>query len=264
MPDPPFEIGETYDRVDDVHERFGGNRYSGIAPCADHPYVFVFYGKSTRWQGYDDGLRDDGHLLYTGEGRDGTLQRGDRAIRDHAENGDQLHVFELEDRAWQVTYVGEYVYEGHHWTHLRDEDGEVHEAVRFELSPAVSSDVDADAPSLDDRSLDDLYAAATAAANGEEFTLRDGTSLDSFAPSELVREYALRAADGVCQGCGEPAPFRDENDEPFLEVHHLRRRTDGGADHPDNVVALCPNCHRRAHNAADADEFNERLIEEYG
>jgi 5-methylcytosine-specific restriction protein A len=77
----------------------------------------------------------------------------------------------------------------------------------------------------------------------------------------VVREYVLRAADGVCQGCGEDAPFVGEDGEPYLDVHHLHRRSDGGADHPDNVVALCPNCQRWVHYGEDGEEFNRELIE---
>jgi len=77
----------------------------------------------------------------------------------------------------------------------------------------------------------------------------------------MVKEFALRHADGVCQGCNQEAPFVDESGEPFLEVHHLHRRSDGGADEPENVIALCPNCHRRVHHGQDGKEFNRQLIE---
>jgi 5-methylcytosine-specific restriction protein A len=30
-------------------------------------------------------------------------------------------------------------------------------------------------------------------------------------------------------------------------VHHRVRLADGGDDTTDNAVALCPNCHRKAH-----------------
>jgi 5-methylcytosine-specific restriction enzyme A len=78
--------------------------------------------------------------------------------------------------------------------------------------------------------------------------------------SEVVREYALRVAAGVCQGCEDEAPFVGNDGEPYLEVHHLYRRSDGGPDHPDNIVALCPNCHRRVHHGKDGDEFNQERI----
>ena len=74
--------------------------------------------------------------------------------------------------------------------------------------------------------------------------------------SQAVRRYALRRAEGTCEGCGLPAPFVTPEGEPYLEVHHLRRLSDGGPDHPAHVAALCPNCHRRCHHAGDARSFN--------
>jgi len=80
-----------------------------------------------------------------------------------------------------------------------------------------------------------------------------------YARSQTIKAYALRRADGVCEGCGSPAPFEKPSGEPFLEVHHIYRLSDGGPDAPDAVAALCPNCHRRAHHAQDAAAFNAAL-----
>ncbi|ESP88045.1 HNH endonuclease [Candidatus Halobonum tyrrellensis] len=44
-------------------------------------------------------------------------------------------------------------------------------------------------------------------------------------------------------------------------MHHLHRRSDGGADDPDNVVALCPNCHRRVHHGREGETFEADLVE---
>lgn len=33
-----------------------------------------------------------------------------------------------------------------------------------------------------------------------------------------------------------------------LDMHHLDSVADGGPDDPHNLLALCPNCHRRHHN----------------
>jgi 5-methylcytosine-specific restriction protein A len=43
-----------------------------------------------------------------------------------------------------------------------------------------------------------------------------------------------------------------------LECHHVEWLSCGGEDSIDNVVALCPNCHRRIHVLNDADD-NMRL-----
>lgn len=58
---------------------------------------------------------------------------------------------------------------------------------------------------------------------------------------------ALAKADGVCQACKMDAPFTSLKGEPFLEVHHIRPLSSGGPDVIENVVALCPNCHRKQH-----------------
>ncbi len=55
------------------------------------------------------------------------------------------------------------------------------------------------------------------------------------------------------------APFSTPDGRPFLEAHHTRRLSDGGPDDPRWVIAICPNCHRRAHYATDATTFNDNL-----
>lgn len=62
-----------------------------------------------------------------------------------------------------------------------------------------------------------------------------------------LKELVKRIADGKCQYCGCDAPFNDKNGKPYLEEHHVHRLADGGSDTIDNVVALCPNCHRKMH-----------------
>lgn len=64
----------------------------------------------------------------------------------------------------------------------------------------------------------------------------------------VVAEVLLRAA-GNCESCRNPAPFRRASDgSPYLEVHHVVQLAHGGADTPDNAIAVCPNCHRRHHH----------------
>ena len=62
--------------------------------------------------------------------------------------------------------------------------------------------------------------------------------------SDAIKLYAKKRADGTCEGCEIASPFEAKSG-PYLEVHHLTRLADGGADCPENVIALCPNCHRK-------------------
>ena len=68
----------------------------------------------------------------------------------------------------------------------------------------------------------------------------------SFVRDPGVRAWVRQQAKGLCEGCGEPAPF-EKSGQPFLEVHHVKPLSVGGTDTVDNTQALCPNCHRESH-----------------
>jgi hypothetical protein len=68
-----------------------------------------------------------------------------------------------------------------------------------------------------------------------------------FERDPAVRAFVLSRANGICEFCKNNAPFVKENDQPFLEVHHIVPLAEGGADIVENAAALCPNCHREAH-----------------
>lgn len=69
-----------------------------------------------------------------------------------------------------------------------------------------------------------------------------------FIRNQFVVAEVLFRANGHCEQCKKPAPFlRDSDNTPYLEVHHIVRLEDGGDDTVENAIALCPNCHRKAH-----------------
>ncbi|MDS0284030.1 HNH endonuclease [Haloarcula onubensis] len=80
-----------------------------------------------------------------------------------------------------------------------------------------------------------------------------------YSRSEKIKRFVLARADGTCEGCGRPAPFDRKDGSPYLEVHHLDELAEGGADAPDNVVALCPNCHCQIHYGKNGTEYNDDL-----
>jgi 5-methylcytosine-specific restriction protein A len=49
------------------------------------------------------------------------------------------------------------------------------------------------------------------------------------------------------------------DEELYLEVHHVRSLASGSSDKPSNAVALCPNCHRPCHHAADCKKVIKHL-----
>jgi 5-methylcytosine-specific restriction protein A len=267
-PTPEFEVGRVYERMS-LHNAYLGNRQKGITGSSEHPIVFVFNLDSGDRYGYEDEFVSEDRFVYTGQGRVGDQKMEDenRVLRDHEEEGKAVHLFEevdyfdsVNDRT-VVTHVGEFRYVDHRVERLPDVNGDMRNAFRFTLERVGEDEVDLDGLEEDDLSVEDLFQAARGDTSSTSERSSDGSGESHTSRSELVKRFALRSADGVCQGCLEDAPFVDENGDPFLEVHHLTRVSDGGPDEPENVVALCPNCHRRVHRGADGTEFNSEILD---
>lgn len=82
----------------------------------------------------------------------------------------------------------------------------------------------------------------------------------SYVRDERVRAEALRRARGTCQACDEAAPFARADGTPYLESHHLVHLAERGHDTLENIAALCPNCHRALHYAADREDRRASLL----
>lgn len=69
-----------------------------------------------------------------------------------------------------------------------------------------------------------------------------------FIRNQYVVAEVLYRAKGHCESCKKTAPFlRNIDNTPYLEVHHILALAEGGDDTVENAIALCPNCHRKAH-----------------
>jgi 5-methylcytosine-specific restriction protein A len=80
-----------------------------------------------------------------------------------------------------------------------------------------------------------------------------------FDRSSEVRRAVLERAAGVCECCGI-AGFKMDNGGIFLETHHVVPLSENGPDRVWNVVALCPNDHRRAHFGEDRTALREQFL----
>ena len=88
--------GKEYKRKE-LHDFFGGQRQGGIATPKEHPYIFIISSKRGKDHGYIDGWIDKNKFfLYTCEGQNGDMdfKSGNKAIRDHCENGKKVLLFE--------------------------------------------------------------------------------------------------------------------------------------------------------------------------
>ncbi|AZF38888.1 hypothetical protein C4J88_4134 [Pseudomonas sp. R4-39-08] len=90
------------------------------------------------------------------------------------------------------------------------------------------------------------------------------TTNTSYVRDPEVRAWVRQQAAGICEGCGLFAPFNLDDDQPFLEVHHVKHLAQKGSDRISNAVALCPNCHQRCHRSSDREAFTEGLYAKIG
>ena len=79
-----------------------------------------------------------------------------------------------------------------------------------------------------------------------------------------VAEYTKKRTNGICDLCGNKAPFNDKFGFPYLEEHHVITLADGGPDDIYNTVAICPNCHRKMHvlkRKRDMDKLQGKILD---
>lgn len=95
---------------------------------------------------------------------------------------------------------------------------------------------------------------------GQNKVPRTSSTSFRFVRDPEVIAWVLEEADGNCEHCGTPAPFKRVGGEPFLEVHHVRPLGEGGPDTTENAAACCPNCHRRLHFDPAQDSLRLKLI----
>lgn len=88
---------------------------------------------------------------------------------------------------------------------------------------------------------------------------RRETRTTAYERSRDVRHEVMNRAGGVCELCGLQG-FKTESKALYLETHHVVPLAEGGADAVWNVVAICPNDHRRAHFAYDRLALRESMI----
>ena len=116
--------------------------------------------------------------------------------------------------------------------------------------------------------LDALYNKVKGKASDKQpssATKQHTTTSTVYERDPDIAAYAKRRAKGKCDLCGSGAPFFDSNGYPYLESHHIQWLSEGGADEIDNVIALCPNCHRKMHVVADISDINKlkQAVEQY-
>lgn len=263
-----FEIGREYHRKSEIHALYGGQAQSGISTPKQHSVIFIFISATGEQYGYKNEYRESGVFWLTGQGQAGDMKMaaGNKAILNHVKDNKTIYVFEYTKTAY-VRYIGLAEYLGHHAESRHDTNDETRSAIVFHLdinSTKNTNKVEQTSPTYGIKNAKDLKKKnirelrKSAVTQAPKNATKSEKLVITNYRSQAIKLYVIARSKGICEACKIKAPFETKNG-PYLECHHLYRLADGGPDDPRNVIAVCPNCHRRAHFAKDSVSFNNKL-----
>lgn len=271
-----FIIGQQYPRSELLMFVGSRQKQSGIiwGPKGAGVVICTSGGRSGKKAGYEDCRNSDGTWNYFGQGENGDQLPTVFANKLLIEGKHSVLLFKAEEpnaarvRAtgnWKKAYeyIGEYCVGS--WDLIIPEEGRRsrERLIKFVLVPI-------------DNSMTWPSGGIHFPAQGEKNSLQHlkvqlqslGTiprkgiysSYDYYLRNNLLKCYAKQRAFGVCEYCGKDGPFLTDENERYLEVHHILRLADDGPDAPENVACLCPNCHRHAHYGKNKAEVQQTLL----
>jgi 5-methylcytosine-specific restriction protein A len=197
-------------------------------------------------------------LHYTGMGGKGDQSltfMQNRTLAESHSNDVDVHLFEV-NKPQAYTYVGRVRLDG---APYRERQPDVDNALRYvwvfplrvifgqvPVLPEVELARQEEKAEQVARRFSDLEVRERASRGRSQPGQRQSLTV-RFERNAFVAENAKRRANGICELCGNAAPFNRGDGEPYLETHHIVWLAQGGADTVENTVALCPNCHRKMH-----------------
>lgn len=255
-----LKIGEIYTN-DNLQKTFavgnsGGMRYSKkndvLLIIADHT------------KGYEDVWDGNDVILYTGMGL-----KGDQSL-DYKQNKRLLNSNKLDVKVllFEVFNHNQYLYQGEVKLIRKpleaiqaDETGHFRKVYLFPLQLQNSKRIIPEGSIF----LNERVLAKSSLKYLKEITLIKKELktcfglVRQFIRNDALSELTKMIANGSCQLCNNNAPFYIEG-KPYLESHHVKWLSKGGEDDINNMVALCPNCHKKMHYL-DLKEDRKKLLD---
>lgn len=216
-------------------------------------------------------------LHYTGMGKKGDQDINasqNRTLNESNTNGVDVFLFE-------VFEANKYIYRGQvklsetpYQEKQKDEDGILRNVWVFPVKVVDNHEVTIEKEIIDNnykkkekkaKRLSDAEIEEKAKESQSTKTSVRTTTSQTYERNAYITEYAKRRANGICQLCNTPAPFKNRLGEPYLETHHIEWLSKGGADIIENTVALCPNCHKKMHivDSIEDREYLKKRIDSY-
>ena len=143
--------------------------------------------------------------------------RGNLAIRDHISDGRDLLLFEKVKQPGDYRFIGSFACDGFEYAMAPDKNGALRRVLIFQLRPVIlgeEPEIEKAVTELGDLTLDELHRRAIEDANMQPD--RKQALRNYIERSASVRAYVLKRANGVCESCNAPAPFRRSTASPIL------------------------------------------------
>ena len=263
-------VGERYSKRFAIWDAYQGQKYRGIGSLADG-IVCVFSDENGP---YDDRhLAETGLIEYRGDGLvgDQTLTQGNRRLQQCQEGREPIRywhrpsggAFSFEswvvigerrlvwgigkdgkrrrEFAWILVEVPSPFRDS--WPqsvqkYLAADDGKTHAETALPLAPV--SPKSPPTPAEYGQLCNEVEKRTSSGKVGSKQAV-----VERHFRSPFARRAVLIRAQGNCESprcTGQPQDLTDQS-EAILEVDHVIPLSRGGADHPSNMIALCPNCH---------------------
>jgi 5-methylcytosine-specific restriction protein A len=273
------QIGEQFkDRIE-VWSLFGGQWVQGVTKFENEDIVNVFFDEDGPYA--DEIDHETGAVEYRGKGLTGEqkLTDGNLLLENARLNKSAI-------RFWYKPSKGYWVFKN--WMAVVDRDNIEEEDVQgnlakrflwylepvvsadkalwpFELTQAPIRDISIDEVILVKNSRNLLADYARIAKDLEDNPTSLAASLKPRTPQPRRRKRAkdivIARAEGKCENdqCTGMPPDVKKDGTPLFQVDHIVQLSDGGPDQPDNMIALCPNCHTAKTLGKNKTEMTARL-----
>ncbi|MET9839336.1 HNH endonuclease [Streptomyces virginiae] len=265
------QVGESFPNRNAISDVYGGNRVMGITPLRDRT-LSVYSDDEGPYQ--DAPINEIGWIGYTGDGLTGhqRMVSGNRSMEAYQEQQRAL-------RYWHKPDGGQWSFES--WVvivQVRQRwgvgtDGAARREFVWVLAPVPSPLRDTwpvevlEALAEDDGTVHDdtegipaggdasnasssreRYRRLTAAARrtADRRTRRSRlVEVERYYRSVTAREAVMLRSQDKCENRDCPGHPEERTDAgaAILEVDHVNPLARGGADTPESMIALCPNCH---------------------
>lgn len=252
-----LEIGKIYSNSE-ISNTFKCDYMRGMRPSKSTNSLILIAKHNNPL--YDDHWTYEGILNYTGTGKigDQSLEQAQNKMLAQAKKlGIKVYLFEsFKDNEYYYDGQVELVNEPYQAYEL-DAEGNMRKVIKFPLKR-----VDGTTPiifNIDDVLKNEKEKNAEVRKYNIEEIKKQAYKAEKRMPisrevktiyrerNQYISEYTKERAKGICDLCGEEAPFKDKNGKPYLETHHVVTLANEGPDAIYNTVAICPNCHRKIH-----------------